>query len=78
MIGIFKISKDKDKAGSDMDALPSSSGDASSVSARGSEIASLPSQRDLFENVLANLYDPEKNIEGVINIGTAENVAHFT
>lgn len=46
----------------------------STLSQRGQELAAGPNIREKFKTILANPYDPDKNPEGFINIGTSENV----
>ena len=41
---------------------------------RGAELAAQPSLRDRFGAILKDLYDPETNPKGFVNIGVAENV----
>ena len=48
--------------------------DKSSLSSRGDELASAGGLLDKFKSILEDLYDPDTNPNGFVNIGTAENV----
>jgi hypothetical protein len=43
------------------------------LAARGLALASGDNLRELFGALLGNIYDPETNPNGILNIGTAEN-----
>lgn len=44
------------------------------LSKRGFDLAAGPSLRDRFDAILHDPYCPDTNLNGFINIGTAENV----
>lgn len=48
--------------------------DGSSLSDRGLDLAKAGAMMDMFKTILENPYDPDKNPDGFVNIGTAENV----
>lgn len=47
---------------------------ANGLSQRGQELAASGSMLDKFKAILGNPYDPDTNPDGIVNIGTAENV----
>ncbi|KAF2460669.1 pyridoxal phosphate-dependent transferase [Lineolata rhizophorae] len=50
----------------------------STLAGRGVELASGPSMRDTFGKIMTDIYDPDRNPNGIVNIGTAENYEMLT
>ena len=46
----------------------------SPLSKRGSELSVLGSQVDQFKVIFGDLYDPDTNPDGFVNLGVSENV----
>lgn len=46
----------------------------STLSSRGNDLKDAGPPVDLWKKILGNPYDPNKNPEGVVNLGVAENV----
>ena len=44
------------------------------LSSRGNDLKDAGPPVDLWKKILGNPYDPDKNPEGVVNLGVAENV----
>lgn len=47
----------------------------SPLSNRGSELAVLGSRFEQFKAIFGDLYDPDTNPDGIVNLGVSENVA---
>ena len=47
-----------------------------SLSHRGSELYAFGAAVDDFKAIIGNIYDPDTNPDGIVNLGTAENVSH--
>ena len=56
--------------------IPTRTKSESTLGQRGAELASGPSMRDQACTILGDnaMFNPETNLEGLVNIGTAENV----
>jgi hypothetical protein len=56
--------------------IPTRTKSESTLGQRGAELASGPSMRDQASKILGDnaMFNPETNLEGLVNIGTAENV----
>ena len=48
--------------------------DLSGLSSRGTELSGSSATLDKFKKILGDVYHPDTNPRGIINIGTAENV----
>lgn len=46
----------------------------SPLSNRGSELSGLGSRFEQFKVIFGNLYDPDTNPDGIVNLGVSENV----
>ena len=49
-------------------------GKSKDLSARGEELESVAAIVDKFKKLLGNPYDPDTHPDGIVNLGTAENV----
>ena len=47
----------------------------SPLSNRGSELSVLGSRFEQFKVIFGNLYDPDTNPDGIVNLGVSENVS---
>ena len=47
----------------------------SPLSNRGSELSALGSRFDQFKAIFGDLYDPDTNPDGIVNLGVSENVS---
>jgi hypothetical protein len=56
--------------------IPTRTKSESTLGQRGAELASSPSMRDQASKIFGDnvMFNPETNPEGLVNIGTAENV----
>lgn len=59
--------------------IPTRTKSESTLGQRGAELASGPSIRDQASTILGDnaMFNPETNLEGLVNIGTAENYIMF-
>lgn len=49
----------------------------SSLSARGSELRDSGALAETWKAILADSYDTEENPNGIVNLGTSENVSEY-